>query len=293
MKQILIISGKGGTGKTVVAAAFAALAEKRVTADCDVDAADLHLLMRPEIRERHVFKSGATAFIEKDKCTRCGQCIDVCRFGAVSADFAVDPISCEGCAFCRRVCPESAITMKENVSGEWFFSETPFGPLVHARLGVAEENSGKLVSLVRQKAKELADEKRSDWVLVDGAPGIGCPVIASLAGIDCAVVVTEPSLSALHDAQRVIGLAEHFGVPVKLVINKFDLNLDMAGKIEEYCRQNAVRIIGKIHFDEAVVQATVAGRTVTEFSDAAAAGEIKQVWDRLRREHESNDENVS
>ncbi len=189
MKQIVVISGKGGTGKTVITSAFAALAENKVMADCDVDAADLHLLLHPEIQETHVFKSGLTASIDKEQCLQCGQCIDVCRFSGIKNDFVVDEISCEGCGFCSVVCPCQAISMKENVTGEWFVSNTRFGPMVHARLGIAEENSGKLVSLVRTKAKEIAEEKNADLVIIDGSPGIGCPVISSLSGIDCAVIV--------------------------------------------------------------------------------------------------------
>ena len=217
MKQIVIISGKGGTGKTVITGAFAALAQKKVMADCDVDAADLHLLLEPSIRERHEFKSGKTAVIDKEKCVKCGKCIEVCRFEAINEKFNVDGVSCEGCAFCSFACPVDAIKMEENISGEWFISNTRFGPMVHAKLGIAEENSGKLVSLVRKQAKEAAEKTAADWVIIDGAPGIGCPVIASLSGIDCAVVVTEPTLSGLHDADRVISVAKHFGVLTKLI----------------------------------------------------------------------------
>ena len=281
MKQILIISGKGGTGKTVITASFASLAKNKVMADCDVDAADLHLLLAPSIKERHEFRSGKTAIIEKERCIQCGKCLEVCRFNAVSKDFKVDPIACEGCAFCSFACPVSAIKMKENLSGEWFVSLTRFGPLVHARLGVAEENSGKLVSLVRQQAKELAERNNCDWVIIDGAPGIGCPVIASLSGIDCAVVVTEPTLSGLHDADRVIGVAGHFGVLVKLIVNKYDLNVDMTGKIEEYCRKNDIDLIGKIPFDKSVVEAMVRGKTIIEHPDGKVKEEIINIWQRL------------
>ncbi len=193
MKQIVVISGKGGTGKTVITASLAALARSKVMADCDVDAADLHLLLNPKIKEKHEFRSGKTAIIDKKLCQQCGKCIAACRFNAISEDFTVDPVSCEGCGFCSHICPAEAIEMRENISGEWFISDTRFGPLVHARLGIAEENSGKLVTLVRQKAKESAENRGLDWVIIDGAPGIGCPVIASLSGVDCALVVTEPT----------------------------------------------------------------------------------------------------
>ena len=282
MKQIVVISGKGGTGKTVITAAFAALAKNKVMADCDVDAADLHLLLEPTIKERHEFRSGKTAKIDKKFCKQCGKCIAVCRFDAISDDFRVDPISCEGCAFCSFACPEGAIKMEENISGEWFISDTRFGPMVHAKLGIAEENSGKLVSLVRKKAKELAEKANCDWVIIDGAPGIGCPVIASLSGIDCAVVVTEPTVSGLHDADRVIGVTKHFGILTKLIVNKYDLNIDMTGKIQEYCKDNNIELVGTISFDKSIVEAMVEGKTIIEYSSAKAKEEIVDVWERIQ-----------
>ena len=294
MKQIVVISGKGGTGKTVITAGFAALAKNKVMADCDVDAADLHLLLTPRIKERHEFKSGVTAFIDKDKCNQCGLCRKLCRFyaiggpasggEAVSGDFIVDPVSCEGCAFCGFACPQKAIEMRGNLAGEWFISDTRFGPMVHAKLGVAEENSGKLVSLVRKKAKEIAQEINADWIIVDGSPGIGCPVIASISGVNCALIVTEPTLSGLHDAARVIDVARHFKVPVKLIINKCDLNIDMTEKIEQYCKEKEVQIIGKLGFDKKIVKAMVEGKTIIEYSDGKTAGRIKEIWTKLQKE---------
>ena len=284
MKQIVVISGKGGTGKTVITGAFAALAKNKVMADCDVDAADLHLLLDPQIKERHVFKGGVTAIVNKELCTSCGKCREICRFDAIREDFVVDPISCEGCAFCSFICPAGAIEMKENTSGEWFVSDTRFGPMVHAKLGIAEENSGKLVAQVRQKAKQIAEQQNLDWVIVDGAPGIGCPVIASITGIDCALVITEPTLSGLHDAERVIGVTKHFGVLTKLVINKYDLNLEMTEKIEQYCRKNNISLIGKIGFNKSVVMAMVEGKTIMEYSDNAIKDVINKIWDNLQKE---------
>jgi MinD superfamily P-loop ATPase len=281
MKQIVIISGKGGTGKTVITGAFAALAKNKVMADCDVDAADLHLLLQPNIKERHEFKSGQTATIDKKICQQCGKCIVACRFNAITQDFIIDPISCEGCAFCSYICPVQAIRMEEKFCGEWFISETRFGPMVHAKLGIAEENSGKLVALVRKKAKEIAEENNCDWVIIDGAPGIGCPVIASLSGIDCALVVTEPTLSGIHDAIRVIDVAKHFGVPVKLVINKYDLNTEMSEKIEKYCNKNGIFLIGKIGFDKSVVEAMVEGKTILEYKDTKIKEEVIKIWEML------------
>ncbi|MDP8299705.1 MAG: ATP-binding protein [Candidatus Tantalella remota] len=284
MKQIVVISGKGGTGKTILTASFAAIADSKVMVDCDVDAADLHLLLTPDVKESHSFKSGKTAVINNDMCTSCGKCRELCRFDAISGDFVVDPVSCEGCAFCGFACPEGAIKMEENATGEWFISNTRFGPMVHAKLGIAEENSGKLVSLVRNKAKELAEENNFEWVIIDGSPGIGCPVIASISGVDTALVVTEPTLSGLHDADRVIQVAEHFGVPVKMVINKYDLNLEMTGKIEEYCLKNDIKIIGKIGFDKQIVKAMVKGKTIVEHVNNETTETIKEIWHDLKEE---------
>jgi MinD superfamily P-loop ATPase len=282
MKQIVVISGKGGTGKTVITGAFAALAKNKVMADCDVDAADLHLLLQPKIKERHDFRSGLSAVIDKKVCQQCGKCIAACRFNAISDGFMIDHVSCEGCAFCSHICPVQAIKMEENLAGEWFISETRFGPMVHAKLGIAQENSGKLVSLVRKQAKELAEKNNCDWVIIDGAPGIGCPVIASLSGIDCAVVVTEPTLSGLHDALRVIEVTKHFNVSSRLVINKYDLNPDMSKKIEEHCGKNGISLIGKVRFDKTVVEAMVEGKTIMEYKDTPVKDEINEIWKKLQ-----------
>ena len=284
MKQIVIISGKGGTGKTVITAAFAALAKNKVMADCDVDAADLHLLLSPKILERYEFRSGKTAKIDRRYCQQCGKCITACRFSAISQDFVVDPISCEGCAFCSYICPAEAIKMEENTSGEWFISDTRFGSMVYAKLGVASENSGKLVTLVKQKAKELAEKENSDWIFVDGAPGIGCPIIASLSGVDFALVVTEPTLSGLHDARRVVGVARHFRIPVKLIINKFDLNPDMTEEIEKYAESDRIAVLGRRSFDESVVKAMVEGMTIIEFTDGRAKQDLIKIWQKLEEE---------
>jgi len=283
MKQILIISGKGGTGKTILTGAFASLVKNKVMVDCDVDAADLHLLLSPEIKEKNNFRSGKTAFINKDKCEQCKKCIELCRYGAITDDLVVDPIACEGCSFCSHICPSEAIEMQENESGEWYISETRFGPLVHARLGIAEENSGKLVSLVRQQAKELAEKKACDYVIIDGPPGIGCPVIASLSGITCALVVTEPTLSGLHDAKRVIEVAQHFKVPVQLVINKYTLNIEMTEQIEQYCKDNDIPVSGRIPFDKTVVEAMVEGKTIMEFSKNGITEVINNIWNNLEK----------
>jgi len=280
MKQIVVISGKGGTGKTVITASFASLAKSKVMADCDVDAADLHLLLHPTIRETHEFSAGKTALIDQQQCTQCGKCEEVCRFEAI-VNYLVDPISCEGCGVCFHICPEKAIKMVDNRSGKWFVSETRHGPFVHAKLGIAEENSGKLVTLVRQNAKLIAEEEKKDFVIIDGPPGIGCPVIASMSGVDIALIVTEATLSGIHDLERVAGVAHHFGIKSLVCINKYDLNLIVTRKIEEYCRGNSIQLVGKIPFDVSVTKALVRGLPIVEYSDNHVTEEIRNLWDKI------------
>jgi MinD superfamily P-loop ATPase len=283
MKQIVVISGKGGTGKTVITASFAALANKKVMVDCDVDAADMHLILRPEIKERHEFRSGQKGVIDLSLCTKCGKCREVCRFKAVQKGPVIEPFSCEGCGLCARICPSGAIKMEESVAGEWFISNTKYGPFVHAKLGIAEENSGKLVAKIRQVARDIAKVNGLEYIIIDGPPGIGCPVIASLTGVDMALVVTEPTLSGLHDAKRVIEVARHFNVQVNLVINKYDLNPDMARQIEGYCTDNGIEVVGKIIFDRSVVESIVNGKTIIEYSDGPTTHEIKKIWDVIAK----------
>lgn len=282
MKQILVISGKGGTGKTIVTGSFAALSKNKVMVDCDVDAADLHLLLHPDIKERHEFMAGSTAVIKNNLCKKCGKCIQACRFGAITSGFKIESFSCEGCGLCSRVCPYNAITMEENIAGEWFISDTKYGPFVHAKLGIAEENSGKLVAKIRQVARELAEKQALDYVIIDGPPGIGCPVIASLSGVDCALIVTEPTLSGLHDAQRVIQVVKQFNISVKLIVNKYDLNLKMTTIIEESCYQQGVPVIGRIPFDRTVVQALVKGNAVVDYAQCVSGDAIKRIWEELK-----------
>ena len=281
MRQILVISGKGGTGKTVITGSLAALAKNKVMVDCDVDAADLYLILHPEIIEQHKFRSGKTAVIDQIKCRHCGKCINACRFEAIKPNLTIESFSCEGCGLCRYLCPCSAISMKENIAGEWFVSDTKYGPFVHAKLGIAEDNSGKLVAKIRQVAKEIADKQNLDYVIIDGPPGIGCPVIASLSGIDVALIITEPTLSGLHDAKRVIELAKHFKIPVKLVVNKYDLNLEMTKKIELFCKENFIPIIGKIPFDKAIVESIVKGIPIVEYLNGNIKKEIIKIWHNL------------
>jgi MinD superfamily P-loop ATPase len=277
MKEILILSGKGGTGKTSIVGSFAALAESKVLADCDVDAADLHLLLSPSDRDKSEFWSGQVAYIDEEKCTQCGLCQDLCRFDAIS-DFRVDPISCEGCRFCANICPVEAITMRENMAGHWFISDTKYGPLVHARLGIAQENSGKLVALVKQQAKQIAERDGLDYIISDGPPGIGCPVISSLSGANLALLITEPTLSGIHDLERVLGVCEHFGIPPLVCINKHDINEDNTRQIERYCLNKGIRVAAKIPFDNVVTEAIVQGLPVVEYTRGEVAREIESLW---------------
>jgi len=281
MKQIVIISGKGGTGKTILAASFAALAKNASFADCDVDAADLHLLLKPDIKEKHKFRSGKTAKIDKELCLQCGECVDVCRFNAIDKDFVVDPISCEGCGVCRLICPAKAIEMEENLSGEWFISSTKYGPMVHAKLGIAEENSGKLVTLVRQNAKRIAEEGNRDYVIIDGPPGIGCPVIASLANVDLALVVTEPTLSGIHDMERIADVAKRFGIHTKVVINKHDINLKNTKDITKICKDRNIEILAKLPYSEDVIRSLVKGMPVVEFCNNQISKDIIALWKKI------------
>jgi len=282
VKELVVLSGKGGTGKTSIVASFAALAQKKVLVDCDVDAADLHLVLKPNIWQDNEFWSGQVAVIDGGKCTECGLCQELCRFGAI-ADFKVDPTSCEGCGFCYRICPVDAITMKERLSGRWFISDTKYGPLVHARLGIAQENSGKLVALVRQQAKKLAEKDDLDYIISDGPPGIGCPVISSLSGANLALVVTEPTLSGIHDLDRVVDVCRHFNVPALVCVNKYDINEDNVRHIESYCLSQGLEIAARIPFDNAVTEAMVQGLPVVEYRHSAVGRQIDSLWRSILR----------
>jgi len=280
MKEVVVLSGKGGTGKTSIVGSFAALEKNKVLADCDVDAADLHLLLQPTIREEHEFWSGQVAAIDEEKCTRCGLCEELCRFDAIR-DFQVDAVSCEGCGFCSHICPAEAITMKENLAGRWSVSDTRYGPLVHARLGIAQENSGKLVATVRKQAREIAENLGSDYIIGDGPPGIGCPVISSLSGADLALLVTEPTLSGQHDLERVLGVCNHFKVPVIVCINKYDINEENSHQIEGSCLSQGVEVAARIPFDNAVTEAMVQGVPLVEYSHSAVSQQIEILWDTV------------
>lgn len=284
VEELVVISGKGGTGKTSLTASFAVLAGRSVIADCDVDAADLHLVLPPVASERNDFYSGHEAVIREEDCSGCGACLGHCRFGAVVAgtgangpSFSIDPFTCEGCGVCVRFCPEKAIDFPESLCGEWMVSETRCGPMVHAKLGVAAENSGKLVSTVRREARRIAESQGSTLIIVDGPPGIGCPVIASLTGADRVLVVTEPTVAGEHDLDRVLSLTKHFDIPAAVCVNKWDLNKQMAQRIENSAKRRGAKLAGRVRYDPLVTQAQMLKKAVVEI-DAPCAEDVLQVW---------------
>jgi len=277
MKELVVISGKGGTGKTSIVASFAVLAQSKVLTDCDVDAADLDLILNHVLKQKAEFWSGQVAYIDKETCTECGLCQELCHFEAIK-DYIIDEVSCEGCGFCYQVCPVDAITMKDCMAGHWFISETKYGYLSHARLGIAQENSGKLVAVVRQNAKFIAEKEGLEYIITDGPPGIGCPVISSLSGANLALLITEPTLSGIHDLERIIGVCRHFGIPALVCINKYDINEENTQRIERYCLDHGVEVAGKISFDNAVTEALVKQLPVVEYGDSEVSREIKKLW---------------
>ncbi len=330
MKELVVVSGKGGTGKTSIAASLAVLCGQCVVADCDVDAADLHLVLSPKIKDCNEFYSGHQAVIRQDACTGCGACLTHCRFGAVMSSasmddvsttplgagydcencdycerscpaqanemihalseavgttlrggFSIDPIACEGCGVCVRFCPPKAIDFPERLCGEWFISETRCGPMIHARLGIAQSNSGKLVSIVRQNARTIAEQRHLDLVIVDGSPGIGCPVIASVTGASLVLLVTEPTLSGEHDLKRVVQLTRHFGIPVTACINKWDLNPEMSAVIETLRLQQSIPVAGRIRYDRAFTDAQMRARAVVEVPDSDVAADLRGLWNTV------------
>jgi MinD superfamily P-loop ATPase len=293
MKQLVVLSGKGGTGKTTVTAALAHLASEElsiVLADGDVDAANLELVLEPTKLEEHDFRSGKRAVIDPDECTACGVCETVCRFDAIrppteipfSDAYQVEPLSCEGCASCFYQCPEDAIRMEEQLAGRWFRSDSRFGPLFHAHLFAGQENSGKLVTLVKQQGRLLASDAGATLLLVDGPPGIGCPVISASAGADMALLVVEPTVSGAHDLERVLSTTEHFGVPALVVINKADLNEERSQEVAAFCAARGIDVVGRIPYDTVVTEAMVEGRPVTAYTDGAVSGALRDVWERVK-----------
>ena len=286
MKQITVISGKGGTGKTTIVGSFAVLAENKVLADCDVDAPDLHLLLHPEILTKQEFKGVKIAVMDKSLCTECGTCEETCRFNAIASTeesgYAVNPARCEGCGACVFTCPQEALTLQERVSGYAFISRTKYGTMAHAQLNIAEEASGKLVTVVRENARQAAEQEGCDLILIDGAPGIGCPVIASLTGVDLALVVTEPTMSGLHDLERILDVTRHFGIASAVCINKYDINEENSRRITEFCQQRGVEIVGNIPYDSVVTEAMVAGKPVVEFSDGRVSEAIRDIWGSIK-----------
>jgi MinD superfamily P-loop ATPase len=288
MQELVVISGKGGTGKTSLTAAFAVLADQAVVADCDVDAADLHLLLSPKNSEQHAFISGHEAFVRQEHCIGCALCKELCRFDAVrlsqglrgAAKASIDPIACEGCGVCVRFCPGKAIAFRDRYCGEWMISKSRCGPMVHARLGAAAENSGKLVSRVRREARRIAEATSNPLVIIDGPPGIGCPVIASVTGATLALVVTEPTVAGEHDLERILSLTRHFAIPTAICVNKWDLNPEIADRAEGKAREAGAKVAGRIRYDPAVTHAQMRKRTAVE-AESGCAEDIERVWNGL------------
>lgn len=282
MKQLTVISGKGGTGKTTLTAAFASLAENAVFADCDVDAADLHLILKPEIKQTQVFTGLKLAVLDNSRCIECGRCIEHCRFDAIDEFFNVINDSCEGCGVCEFVCPENAVHLDDRNSGYAYISDTRFGPMAHARLRTAEEASGKLVMLVRNNARILAHENGKDLIIIDGPPGIGCPVIAAISGVNLVLIITEPTLSGINDMERILNVAQHFKIPAVVCINKYDINIENTEKIEDHCHENGIPVVGRLPYDNITTMAMIAGKNVIEYSDGDFSKNIKDIWNNVK-----------
>ncbi len=284
MKELVVISGKGGTGKTSIVSSFAALAEDAVFADCDVDAADLNLILQPEILKKEEFIGGKAAEIIPELCSNCGLCLETCEFGAIIEEdndnitFKIDPLSCEGCGVCHYVCPDEAIRLIDRRSGEWYISKTRFGPLVHAKLGIGGENSGKLVTQIRTAAKEIAEQSKRNLIIIDGSPGTGCPVIASITGVDMALIVTEPTRSGVHDMKRIFELCRHFHVRAYGCINKWDINQDISDEIEKWAKNKGMEILGKIDYDNVFTEAQIEKKSVVEFKNGKISRQINNMW---------------
>ncbi|QIA08390.1 ATP-binding protein [Draconibacterium halophilum] len=288
MKEITVLSGKGGAGKTSITAALASLAQNAVFCDNDVDASDLHLILKPEIKETHQFDSGSLAFINQETCTKCRTCQDVCRFEAIFTNNdgspEVNPLQCEGCRLCERLCPADAIQTHQNLNNNWYVSYTRFGAMVHAKMGVGEENSGKLVTRIREKAREIALENKADFVLNDGPPGIGCTAISSITGTNAVLLVIEPTVSGLHDAKRLVELVNSFQVPICAIINKYDINTEFTATVESYLKENKIVLVGKIPFSKMFVESILVEKSLIEFApNHPISLNLKSIWKMIRQ----------
>lgn len=283
MKEIVVLSGKGGTGKTSVTAALAGLGPAKILADCDVDAADLHLILAPYILNRAAFIAGELAQIDPNLCTSCGLCRDSCRFEAIPENFHILAEHCEGCGLCAFVCPEQAVTMNPRRCGEWYISQTRFGTLVHAALDIGAENSGKLVTMVRRKSQERAEAEKVDLILTDGPPGIGCPAIASLTGADMALLVVEPTVTAIHDLKRVVELTRHFKIDTAVIINKADLHPELEQEIRSFCMASDLDVLGRLPYVDTFTLAQINGQSVLEFDSDGLGRLFQDIWERLEK----------
>ena len=290
MKQIVVLSGKGGTGKTFVSASLAAIAEGSVLADCDVDAANLHLLLHPQNKETFHFTGGKIAELQANRCTGCGVCVNTCRFDALTMKpngqgkeiAVVDPVACEGCGVCGLVCPEGAFSFRSSDAGRWFTAETEYGPLVHAHLFAGEENSGKLVQEVRKKAREIAEQKQKKYVLIDGPPGTGCAVMSAMTGVDLIVLTTEPTVAGIHDARRVVQLAEHFSIPVGMIVNKSTINLEKTAELKEFASEHDFQYLGEIPYEKKVVESVSDLQPYVSIHDDEISQRLRYIWTGIR-----------
>lgn len=304
VKQIAVISGKGGTGKTSIVGSLAFFADNNVLVDCDVDAADLHLIIQGNNKSSSDFIGGKIAEIFPDKCTDCGLCVEYCRFDAIKmknaslainddAQHIIEEYSCEGCGVCVEFCPEDAIILKDVISGKWFFTETKYGPLFHAKLGIAESNSGKLVSLLRSKALELSKNEDYKYIIIDGPPGIGCPVIASLTGVDYTLIITEPTKSAIHDMERLMELTKHFKIKTGICINKYDINKSLSDRIRDIADKSNIQVLGSIPYDTTVTKAQIEGIPYPEFANNDMTKHLQKLWENVKKELKAIDDDIN